>query len=161
MDYNKEKQNSGNFPPKKRKTEVIGSGMLIKGKNERRNVNIKISKAINNKSESLNGNDISVINKKGIIIETKDYMIEEIDKKDNSNKRKSKEIKIYKDINSHKLDDLDLNNLPYEKALDLDKRTFSEIYWSKLKSKHLIIYTFFSYNVHNILYILKLQDSFF
>ena len=51
------------------------------------------------------------------------------------------------------MDDLDLNNLEYEKAVDLDKRTFSEIYWSKLKSKHLIIFTFISCDDHNLIYI--------
>ena len=65
-------------------------------------------------------------------------------------------IKNKNDINNTNneiLDDLDLNNLPYEKAVDLDKRTFIQIYWSRLKSKHLIIYTFISCNDHNLLYI--------
>ena len=46
-----------------------------------------------------------------------------------------------------------MNNLAYEKAVDLDKRTFIQIYWSRLKSKHLIIYTFVSCNDHNLVYI--------
>ena len=50
-------------------------------------------------------------------------------------------------------DDLDFNCMPYEKAADLDKRTFLQNYWSKLKVKHLIIYTFISKNDHNIIYI--------
>ena len=66
-------------------------------------------------------------------------------------------IKNKNDINNTNteiLDDLDLNNLPYEKAVDLDKRTFIQIYWSRLKSKHLIIYTFISCNDHNLLFII-------
>ena len=43
--------------------------------------------------------------------------------------------------------------MAYEKAVDLDKRTFLQNYWSKLKAKHLIIYTFISKNDHNIIYI--------
>ena len=51
------------------------------------------------------------------------------------------------------MDDLDFNNMVYDKALDLDKRTFLQKYWSKLKLKHLIIYTFISRNDHNLIYI--------
>ena len=83
-------------------------------------------------------------------------MIENDDKKGLKKRRKSKE-KIYddinKDMNDKKIDDLDLNNLSYEKALELDKRTFGQIYWSKLKGKHLLIFTFISCEDHNLLYI--------
>ena len=74
-------------------------------------------------------------------------------------KRKSKskikldDINVKVNENSNQLDDLDLKNLTYEKALDLDKRSFGQIYWSKLKSKHLIIYTFFACNDYNLIYI--------
>ena len=67
---------------------------------------------------------------------------------------------ITKNENKEKLDDLSLNNLSYEQALDLDKRTFIQIYSSRLKSKHLIIYTFFSYHDHNLIYI-KISRFFF
>ena len=50
-------------------------------------------------------------------------------------------------------DDLDFNNVAYEKAVDLDKRTFIQNYWSKLKAKHLIIYTFIAKNDYNLIYI--------
>ena len=52
-----------------------------------------------------------------------------------------------------KLDDYELNNLNYKKALKKDKRKFLEIYYSILKRKHLIMFTFFSGNDYNILYI--------
>ena len=55
--------------------------------------------------------------------------------------------------NNKKLDDLDLNNSSYERALELDKRTFEQIYWSRLKTKHLIIYTFISCHDYNLQYI--------
>jgi hypothetical protein len=57
-------------------------------------------------------------------------------------------------------DDLYLNNLAYEKALKLDKRTFGDIYFSKLKNKHLLIHTFFSYHDHNLIYV-KISRFFF
>ena len=66
---------------------------------------------------------------------------------------------IKKEI-QEKYDDLYLNNLAYEKALESDKRTFGEIYFSRLKSKHLLIYTFFSYHDHNLIYI-KISRFFF
>ena len=55
--------------------------------------------------------------------------------------------------NNNKLDDLDLNNSDYEKALEVDKRTLFQIYWSRLKAKHLIIYTFISCHDYNLIYI--------
>ena len=70
--------------------------------------------------------------------------------------RKSSEIKLDIDTtnnNNEILDDLDLDNLSYEKAIDLDKRTFLELYLRKLKNKHLIIYTFISCHDHNLFYI--------
>ena len=74
-----------------------------------------------------------------------------IDIKKKNEKGKEKEKDDNKDKN--KLDDFELNNSKYEKALELDKRTLSQVYWSRLKSKHLIIYTFFSCNDYNLLYI--------
>ena len=74
-----------------------------------------------------------------------------IDIKKKNEKGKEKEKDDNKDKN--KLDDFELDNSKYEKALELDKRTLSQVYWSRLKSKHLIIYTFFSCNDYNLLYI--------
>ena len=51
------------------------------------------------------------------------------------------------------MDNFELNNLDYKKAIDLDKRNFCEIYWSLLKREHLIIFTFFIRNDHNIIYV--------
>ena len=87
---------------------------------------------------------ITETTKKGILepSETKKIKI-------NKNKRKKGKIdnvddedKINYNIKDN-LDDLDLNNLTYEKAIEKDHRKFIQIYWSKLKSKHLIIFTFF------------------
>ena len=105
---------------------------------------------------SKNENRLITTDKKDILIETQKEMIENDDKKELKKRRKSKEKNIT-DINNvkndKKLDDLDLNNLSYEKALELDKRTFGQIYLSKLKSNHLLIFTFISCNDHNLVYI--------
>ena len=52
-----------------------------------------------------------------------------------------------------KLDDYELNELEYLPAIELDKRPFSQIYWSTLKRNHIVLLTFFSWNDYNIYYI--------
>ena len=54
---------------------------------------------------------------------------------------KNEENKKYEEI--LKLNDYELNTLPYEKALDQDKRTYLEYYYSLLKINHIFIFTFF------------------
>ena len=49
-----------------------------------------------------------------------------------------------------KLDNFELNELEYEKALELDKRNVFAIYWSLLKREQIIIFTFFVRNDHNL-----------
>ena len=81
----------------------------------------------------------------------------------NNNKSNSKYlfgtniIKKNKDLSSNiskqNLDNFELNNLDYNDAINLDKRNFFEIYWSFLKREHLIIFTFFVLNVHNITFV--------
>ena len=51
------------------------------------------------------------------------------------------------------LDDYEINHLEYLKALELDKRNYCAIYYSILKRDQLIMYTFFSWNDHNLFYI--------
>ena len=60
---------------------------------------------------------------------------------------------IFPKEKEEKLDNFELNNLDYNKAINLDKRTFLEIYLSLLKREHLIIFTFFIRNDHNITYV--------
>ena len=54
---------------------------------------------------------------------------------------KTKKITYYNDY--------ELNNLNYIKALNLDKRTYFQYYFSLLKIKHLIIFTFYTYSDYN------------
>ena len=168
-----EKNKIVEFPPKKVKIKpsMTESNLSLKNKKKKKKYQKnKQAKSINNTSTG-NINKISINDKSKIIVsETKKNFAENNTKnKKPKNKRKQKvkinadnmsksdmNIKNKNDINNTNneiLDDLDLNNLPYEKAVDLDKRTFIQIYWSRLKSKHLIIYTFISCNDHNLLYI--------
>ena len=49
-----------------------------------------------------------------------------------------------------KFNDVELNNLPYDKALENDKRTFCQYYISLVKTKHILIFTFFNTTDYNI-----------
>ena len=46
-----------------------------------------------------------------------------------------------------------MNNLEYEMAIKYDKRTYFQYYWSLLKKKQLILFTFLPNNDYNITYI--------
>ena len=52
---------------------------------------------------------------------------------------------LYKNLN-----DEELNSLEYSIALKIDKRTYFQYYWSLLKKKHLILFTFFPNNDYNL-----------
>ena len=45
--------------------------------------------------------------------------------------------------------DYELNSLNYEKALEIDKRTYCQYYFSLLKVKHLLIFTFYTNTDYN------------
>ena len=51
----------------------------------------------------------------------------------------------YKDLN-----DQELNTLEYEVAIILDKRNYFQYYWSLLKKKHLLLFTFYPNNDYNL-----------
>ena len=54
---------------------------------------------------------------------------------------------INKPINEY--NDYELNSLNYEKALEIDKRTYCQYYSSLIKIKHLIIFTFYTNTDYN------------
>ena len=51
------------------------------------------------------------------------------------------------------MDNFELNELEFNEAIKLDKRTFIQIYFGILKREHQIIFTFFSFDDYNLLYI--------
>ena len=51
------------------------------------------------------------------------------------------------------IDDYELNNLNYQDALKLDKRSFIQIYCSMISKKHLIMFVFCSPNDYNLFYL--------
>ena len=54
------------------------------------------------------------------------------------------------------MNDQELNTLEYEKALIYDKRSYLQYYWSLLKKKQLILFTFYPQNDYNLI-ILKIS----
>ena len=48
-----------------------------------------------------------------------------------------------------KLNDTELNYLTYQEALENDKRNFCQYYFSLMKMKHIIIFTFYTYTDYN------------
>ena len=53
------------------------------------------------------------------------------------------------ELNILDFNDYELNNLIYKKALSIDRRTYTQFYWSLLKQKHALIFTFYTYNDYN------------
>ena len=57
---------------------------------------------------------------------------------------------------SKKLNDYELNSLDYKDAIELDKRTYLQYYWSLIKTKQLIVFTFYFNKDYNS-YIIKIE----
>ena len=81
-------------------------------------------------------------------------------RKNNLNKKKKKYLNIFREqiitdkenkiISSKILNDEELNTLQYEQAIIHDKRTYLQYYWSLLKKKQLILFTFIPKNDYNL-----------
>ena len=68
------------------------------------------------------------------------------------NKRKEKETKINNKSKDYRLlNDYEINNLEYEEAVKIDQRKYIQYYWSLLRQKQIILFTFFLSNDYNII----------
>ena len=112
------------------------------------------SENILNKKNSLNNSKkrkSSFVNKdkndKETII---DNYKDDKDKNDNKNQLKNNNIIKKKLPKIENLNDEEINHLDYSEAIILDKRTFIQYYWSLLKKKQLILFTFYPSNDYNI-----------
>ena len=65
-------------------------------------------------------------------------------------KVKTNHSKIDEYIKSNQYKDCELNSFDYQMALKYDKRTFFQYYISLLKSKHVILFSFYPINDYNI-----------
>ena len=129
------KKKTNNFPPKRKsfsKTIVYKNGNLKQKPGRESIKEKKISEKnllFNKKLSSRNSNfDLN----------------EELDTK---HEMKEEKVEIKKE---EQLDNYELNNLEYEKALKLDKRSLISTYWSIIKREHLLLFTFIVRNDYNI-----------
>jgi hypothetical protein len=143
------------FTTRKRKTlnksfRIMGKfdGNSINNNEPNKNINVNSPKLkfynnininnVNNDSMKVNiinnRNSIKILTKN-----TKTYLV------DQSKKKKKKSIFSY--FKRNNFSDYELNELPYLKAVQYDKRTFLNYYWQLLRREHLIFFTFFSWGV--------------
>ena len=155
--------NKNSFPPRKslKRKEINNKINIIKndisiGKNS------KESNIMLNRHKSLMTNKLLFEKPrhnnrpKSIIIKGKNT-IHPTTKIHNNNNNNNLENEIKSD---YKYSNMELNEMEYLEAVENDKRSFCQMYWSILSREHLIIFTFFMRNDYNILSV-KLSRFFF
>ena len=135
----KKKKEKYNYPPKKQKGSNFrkSSKTLIREYTTNNENNNKYAKG-----------SINIIYNQRL-----DTNKEQFITKDKTKERRHPFKYSEKDTNSEKYDDFELNELEYEEAARLDKRTLISIYYSLLKREHKILFTFFIHNDYNLFYI--------
>ena len=119
-----------------------------------------LQKSINKKGQKRNRNHQSVdvrFSDKRLMdtyLSTK-VKFPEIDSKNkiSDKENKNSNTEIIEDNTIKVLDNYELNNLEYEMALKYDKRSLLNIYWSLLKREHIIFFSIFVRNDHNLVYV--------
>ena len=136
--------NKISFPPQKKKksTQLNNEPISIYDrKNEIEEQKINIGIKLTKKNQNYKNNNLSNYSKEKFISSLNFRINEELPISDKS-KEKNKELSDY-----------ELNELEYEEAVNLDKRNFFQIYFASIKREHIILFTFFSCNDFNLLYI--------
>ena len=122
---------------------------LIEGKKDKilTNNNKVIIQINQNPIINIINNNIKIKKKK----KHKNKLIKENQKNSNSITKlnKTKVTSNNKKLKIKKYNDYELNNLEYQEALKNDKRNFSLLYISLVKTKHLLIFSFFQFNDYN------------
>ena len=88
-------------------------------------------------------------NKDGIDI----YIPAKNEKTEEKLKPQEKTVDKLKEEPKKNLDNFELNNLKYEEAYELDKRSFCKTYLSVILREHYVLFTFFSWNDYNLFYV--------
>ena len=145
MNY-KISNDSNHFPPKKRNNNAL----KVKLSNENDNKSSKYTS--NNSNRILSENNNIKINNKMTLIDINIYQNKNLNKKKVRIKEDNKIKKEYQkdDYNNQIMNDQELNSLSYEKAIKYDKRTYLIYYWSLLKKKHLLLFTFYPQKDYNL-----------
>ena len=149
---NKYKDNSS-------KEKIIKKNKLNKSKTKTENKNKNKNKK-NTKTKEKNINVYKINTKeRSLDSSLKKFKITSPKVKKNKSKLKliNQEIKIYKKKDDKpsliNMNDEEMNYLSYKEAISLDKRSYCQYYFSLLKKKHLILFTFIAQNDYNLIYI--------
>jgi len=144
----KEKKKGVSFPPKKRISRNLLKNSLEHLEKTGTNTNQNIIFSINN-YYNVEKKDETIFNKKKLIKNQNSIF-----KSSNNNLKIHKEKIVIqpekKFQNKKKLTEFEMNSLDYELALMRDRRTYFQYYWSILKQKHLILFTFLPVNDFNL-----------
>ena len=122
---------------------------------EGKEVKVKLSLKESNRTISLNNSEM-ILNKKNSIINPKNKKLSRFNNKEKKDKegKEAKETiyenKIQNLSNIQSLNDEELNRLDYGAAVKVDKRTFLQYYWSLLKKKQLLLFTFYPSKDYNM-----------
>ena len=100
----------------------------------------KMNKKSSYKNKLLNNNNCKLSSNDNLIIQKEKNIKQKSKNSSNSSNAKNKET----------LTEFEMNSLTYELALILDKRNYFQYYWSLLKQKHLILFTFLPANDFNV-----------
>ena len=119
---------------------------IIKNKKIKNKIKMNNDKNKNNKAKNISKKNISN-NIMNIDKNKKSLLTQRNIVKNNINTQTKTQNKNINNILKYK--DNELNSLPYELALQYDKRTYCKYYSSLLKEKHLIIFSFCNTNDYN------------
>ena len=114
---------------------------IIENKNQEKNqISEDINKNISKVNDPKNKRNTITIDNNDNLSNSKNDLI-----------KKNNKLKITKssNINNINLNDYELNSLPFEEALKTDKRRYYQYYFSLLKMKHLLIFTFYTKTDYN------------
>jgi hypothetical protein len=163
------KSNIKSNPIKKRKSEVINKNKYENNNkknldnkiNKSNKKNIKIIKGDKKRKRKIKINNNFILNVNNL----KKNKTEDIDLSMNNSKKimgnqticgglkiekNKKNIKLIKKLNSiMKLNEDQLNDLPYNSAILIDKRSFCQYYISLMKTKHIFMFSFIHDNDYN------------
>ena len=142
MKKKKINKNIINIPEKKVKN-IINQNEIRKVNKSKNNKNILNMNKNLIKNDKINNNlyqDSKIILKNKTNNNFSDNELTKIAKSIKS-KKSNKKIKL--------LNDTELNSLKYEEALEKDKRTYIQYYLSLLRTKHILVFTFFQFKDYN------------
>ena len=146
-------------PPKRTNLTTEKKSKTIILNNSQNDINVRdISNVSLNKKREIKEFKKNIINNKTNIniIKIKNLHIKKYRKKKKQNSVEKNNISIHKGYLQNKsffnnnLKDQELNELKYESAIELDKRSFCQFYFSLLKKNQLILFTFCSSDDYNL-----------